>query len=105
LYSPFTPRFSGGFSNYNPANNTLELAGVGNIPMNLGVEARYKNFAPRLGAAYRLNSKAVIRAGFGITYTPFPDNTYAYNYPVKQNKQYNNLNSFGVAVLDDGVTP
>jgi hypothetical protein len=105
LYSPFTPRFAGGFSNYNPTNNTLELAGVGNIPMNLGVEARYKNFAPRLGAAYRLNSKTVIRAGFGITYTPFPDNTYAYNYPVKQNKQYNSLNSFGVAVLDDGVTP
>ena len=30
----------------------------------------------------------MIRAGFGVSYTPFPDNTYALNYPVKQNKQY-----------------
>ncbi len=105
LYSPFTPRFKGGFSNYNPTNNTLEIAGIGNIPMNLGVQTRYKNFAPRVGVAYRLTEKTVIRAGFGITYTPFPDNTYAQNYPVKQNKQYNSPNSFAVAVLDDGVTP
>lgn len=105
LYSPFTPHFAGGFSNYNPANNTLEIAGIGSIPSNLGVQTRYKNFAPRAGVAYRLTEKTVIRAGFGITYTPFPDNTYAQNYPVKQNKQYNNTNAFGVAVLDDGVTP
>jgi len=105
LYSPFTPRFPGGFSNYNPQNNTLEIAGIGSIPMNLGMETHYKNYAPRLGLSYRLNEKTVIRSGFGITYTPFPDNTYAFNYPVKQNKQYNSPNSFGVAVLDDGVTP
>ena len=104
-YGPFTPRFPGGFSNYNPTNNTLEVAGIGQVPMNLGVQAGYKNFAPRLGIAYRISEKTVIRAGFGVTYTPFPDNTYAQNYPVKQNKQYNTVNSFGVAVLDDGVTP
>ena len=75
LYSPFTPRFPGGFSNYNPENNTLELAGIGSIPMNLGMETRYKNYAPRLGLSYRLSEKTVIRSGFGITYTPFPDNT------------------------------
>lgn len=105
LYSPFTPHFAGGFSNYNPTNNTLEIAGIGSIPKNLGVETRYKNFAPRLGVAYRITDKTVVRAGFGITYTPFPDNTYAQNYPVKQNKQYNAPLNFGPAVLDDGVSP
>jgi hypothetical protein len=104
-YGPFTPHFAGGFSNYNPTNNTLEIAGFGAVPNDLGIQKRYKNFAPRLGIAYRLTEKTVIRAGFGVTYTPFPDNTYAQNYPVKQNKQYNTVNSFGVAVLDDGVTP
>ncbi|MCU1232790.1 MAG: Cna domain protein [Candidatus Solibacter sp.] len=105
FYPPFTPRFNGGFSNYNPTNNTLEIAGVGNIPKNLGLDTRYRYFAPRLGVAYRLNDATVIRAGFGVSYTPFPDNTYAFNYPVKQNKQYNAPNSFAVAVLEDGVTP
>ena len=29
-------------------------------------------FAPRLGAAYRINEKTVFRAGYGITYNPLP---------------------------------
>ena len=103
-YPPFTPRFAGGFSNYNPSNNTLEVAGIGSIPKDLGIQTRYKYFAPRLGLAYRLTDKTVVRAGFGVSYTPFPDNTYAFNFPVKQNKQYTAPNSFATAVLDDGVT-
>ncbi len=31
-------------------------------------EAHYKNFGPRLGAAYRLGDKTVLRAGFSIIY-------------------------------------
>jgi hypothetical protein len=105
LYSPFTPRFAGGFSNYDPTTNSLQIAGIGGVPSNLGVETRYKNFAPRLGVAYRLTDKTVIRAGFGVSYTPFPDNTYAFNYPVKQNNQYNAPNSYAPAVLDNAGTP
>jgi hypothetical protein len=56
--------------------------------MDLGLDRHYKDFAPRLGVAYRLNEKTVIRTGFGISYAPFPDNTYAYNFPVKQNNAY-----------------
>ena len=88
FYPPPTPAFAGGFSNYNADNNTLELAGIGSIPKNLGLQTNYKYFAPRLGIAYRVNSETVIRTGFGVSYTPFPDNTYAYNFPVKQNNQY-----------------
>jgi len=32
------------------------------------VDSHYKNFGPRLGAAYRVNDKTVVRAGFGIMY-------------------------------------
>ena len=42
----------------------------------------------------------MIRAGFGVSYTPFPDNTYAYNFPVKQNNQY----STGASSFAPGVT-
>ncbi len=99
LYPPATPAQAGGFSNYNPTNNTLVLAGVGGNPNNLGMKTQYKYFAPRVGAAYRLSDKTVIRAGFGISYTPFEDNTYAYNYPVRANNGYTAPNSYQPAVL------
>jgi len=105
LYPPAKPRFKGGFSNYNPYANTLSIAGYGDVPMDLGLQNRLRYFAPRLGIAYRLNDKTVIRTGLGVSYTPFPDNTYAYNYPVRANKAYNPAtNSYFPAVLDDGTT-
>ena len=105
FYPPATPVKKGGFSNYNPTNNTLEVSGFGNIPDNLGITTHYKYFAPRLGLAYRLKESTVIRAGFGISYTPFPDNSYAYNFPVRANNAFNPaVASFGPAVLPNGQT-
>ncbi|MBI3208491.1 MAG: TonB-dependent receptor [Candidatus Solibacter usitatus] len=101
-YGPATPRFAGGFSNYDPGNNSLVLAGIGSNPIDIGMQKNKKNFAPRLGVAYRLNNKTVIRSGFGISFVPFADNTYAYNYPVKQNNSYNSTTSFGRALLPNG---
>jgi hypothetical protein len=92
FYPPPTPAFSGGFSNYNFVNNTLVVAGVGGNPKNMGMQSRHRNFAPRLGIARRLTNSTVIRTGFGLSYTPFPDNTYAYNWPVRANNSYSNLN-------------
>ncbi|MEO7142592.1 MAG: TonB-dependent receptor [Bryobacteraceae bacterium] len=103
LYPPGVPQFPGGFSNYDPSNNTLVIAGVGGNPSNLGMVTRYNYFAPRLGAAYRLTEKTVLRAGFGISYTPFPDNTYAYNYPIRANNAFNPaVTTYGPAVLPNG---
>lgn len=103
FYPPATPQFPGGFSNYNPDNNTLVVAGVANNPSNLGMKTRYADFAPRLGLAYRMTEKTVIRAGFGTSYTPFPDNTYAYNYPVRSNNFYNNIgDGYATTLLPDG---
>ncbi|HEV2498692.1 MAG TPA: carboxypeptidase regulatory-like domain-containing protein [Terriglobia bacterium] len=103
LYPPATPPFPGGFSNYDPNNNTLVVAGVGGNPMNIGMQSRYHDFAPRFGLAYRLSDKNVIRAGFGISYEPFEDNTYAYNFPVKQNNAFNALSAYGPALYPNGT--
>jgi Carboxypeptidase regulatory-like domain len=103
LYPPYTPQFPGGLSNYNPVNNTLVVAGVGGNPSNLGLKNHLNYLAPRFGAAYRLTEKTVFRAGFGISYTPFPDNTYAYNYPVRANNEYDSLTSFVPALLNTGL--
>lgn len=104
FYPPATPDEPGGFSQFNPVNDTLVVAGVGGNPSNLGLETHYKDFAPRLGIAYRLNEKTVIRTGFGISYAPFPDNTYAYNFPIKQNKAYSQPGGCSICgvVLDNG---
>lgn len=56
FYPPATPKFPGGFSNYNFTNNTLLVAGIGNNAENLGMKTRYNYFAPRVGLAYRLTS-------------------------------------------------
>ena len=105
FYPPATPVQKGGFSNYDPTNNTLVVSGHGDIPDDLGITTHYKYFAPRLGLAYRLKDSTVIRAGFGISYTPFPDNSYAYNFPVRANNAFNPaVASFGPAVLPNGQT-
>jgi hypothetical protein len=44
-----------------------------------------------------LDDSAVIRAGFGTSIIPFPDNRYAFNFPVKQNNQFNPPNQFAAA--------
>lgn len=102
FYPPATPAHTGGFSQYDPSTNSLIIAGVGNNPLDLGLDKHYKDFAPRVGIAYRWNEKTVFRTGFGISYSPFPDNTYAYNYPIKQNNQFNAPCSYCAAALTDG---
>jgi Carboxypeptidase regulatory-like domain len=105
FYPAATPAAKGGFSNYDPTNNTLMVSGIGGIPNDLGIATHYKYFAPRLGLAYRLKESTVFRAGFGISYTPFPDNSYAYNFPVRANNAFNPaVASFGPAVLPNGQT-
>ncbi len=105
FYPPATPKSAGGFSNYDPTTNSLVIAGIGSNPSNLGLQTRYSYFAPRFGVAYRASEQTVIRGGFGISYTPFEDNTYAYNYPVRANNSYQQLNQYGPALESDNVTP
>ncbi|MGO9228702.1 MAG: carboxypeptidase regulatory-like domain-containing protein [Bryobacteraceae bacterium] len=103
FYPPATPAFPGGFSNYDPTTNNLVVAGIGGNPSNLGMKARYNYFAPRIGLAYRLTDKTVVRAGFGTSYTPFEDNTYAYNYPVRANNFYTNVgDGYATTLLSSG---
>ena len=85
----------------------LEPVGFGgrrNQSIEFGNEDLLYYFAPRTGFAYRVNEGTVLRGGFGISYTPYPDNSYAYNYPVRSNNAYNPLNSYQPAVLADNVT-
>ena len=87
----------GGLSNYDATNNTLRVSGYSEVPANLGVKSYWKNFNPRTGVSWRLDETNVLRAGYGVSTTPWPDNSYAFNFPVKQNNQINPANTFGTA--------
>jgi hypothetical protein len=102
LYPPATPRKPGGFVNYNPATNQLVQAGLNGNPSNLGMQTDYKNIAPRLGLSYRALPGTVIRAGYGVSYVPFIDNSYAYNYPIKTSTGYNTSQTYGAALNPQG---
>jgi hypothetical protein len=106
IYTAPTPHFPGGFSNYNPSTNNLDIAGIGNVPMNEGFNTRLGYFSPRTGIAYRLTDKTVIRSGFGRSYVSFPDNTWMYNYPVRGNNSYvqpaGSTDTNGPVVLPNG---
>ena len=45
----------------------IRVVGVGDVPMNGGVENRL-NWAPRVGVAYQMTEKTVLRGGYGRSY-------------------------------------
>jgi hypothetical protein len=119
-YSPFVGiSGKGSLSNYDPATNSLLVSGYGSIADDYGIKKDLNNWNPRLGASYRIGDATVIRGGFGASTTPFPDNRYAFNYPVKQNNNFNAPNTFAAAgsmstafpapivlqVPDNGIVP
>jgi hypothetical protein len=87
----------GGLANYDAATNSIMVAGYGDLPANFGVKKYLKNFAPRTGVSYRVTETSVVRAGYGVSTIPFPDNSYAFNFPVKQNNDFNSPNTFAPA--------
>lgn len=55
-------------ANFVPALDNVFPVGTSEIPQDTMYNANYTDFEPRLGLAYQLTSKTVIRAGWGIFY-------------------------------------
>jgi len=102
FYLPPTPSHPGRWSNYDPTNNTLVQAGVGGNPLNLGRETYLHYFAPRFGLAYRLTEQTVLRSAFGISYAPFTNNQYAFNYPLRSNQDSTQATGNALPTLQGG---
>jgi len=58
-------------SNYDPATNSIIQAKDGSLYDRALVDPDYNNFAPRIGFAYNLLDKTVLRGGYGIGYVHF----------------------------------
>ncbi|HZQ53557.1 MAG TPA: carboxypeptidase regulatory-like domain-containing protein [Bryobacteraceae bacterium] len=98
-YSPVVPRYKGGASNFDPYTNTLLVAGYGSVDLATGVGSQSMP-EPRVGFAYRLDSKSVVRGGYAISgWTGrfgFTGGTLSTQYPVIYNVQVGNTGDYKV---------
>lgn len=68
--SPYTEA-QNRLSNFDPATKTILQAKDGSLYDRSLVDPDYNNWAPRLGFAYNLMDKTVVRGGYGIGYSHF----------------------------------
>lgn len=69
---PLMSRANSGIERLDLSTYTMLLGGRGNVPKDVGLELKKWYLAPRLGVAYRLGDKSVVRAGYGRTINPLP---------------------------------
>src|SRR5947209_14351249 len=94
-----------GIERYDPSNNNVYLGGRGNVPDDAGISVSHKLFAPRVGLAYRLGDKTVLRAGYGLNYDPIPFSRPLRGwYPLVVNASFVAPNGYGWGTtLQQGV--
>ncbi len=93
-YYPIYSHDHFGAVRFDPATDNILVGGEGGVPWNTGATASKKDFAPRLGAAYRLNEKTVIRSGYGISIDPDNMRNQRNQYPAIVNQVYQPLSTY-----------
>ncbi|MBO0861822.1 MAG: TonB-dependent receptor, partial [Chloracidobacterium sp.] len=71
-YYPLMHRANRGIERLDYSTGTVLLGGLGNVPEDVGLKLQTLYAAPRIGVAYRLGEKSVIRAGYGQNVNPLP---------------------------------
>ncbi len=84
-YYPFATADHGGVKLFNPATGNVLIGGFGSTPLDDGVNVGHGQFLPRVGIAYRLGPKMVIRAGYGISADSNNWRFFRNNYPATTN--------------------
>ncbi len=94
---------------YDPATNSLIKAKAGSMADRSLINPDRNNFAPRIGLAYAIDPKTVIRSAYGISYIHFNrmggENLLAYNGPTIVTVTINQKPSQGLCTANqDPVT-
>ena len=87
-YYPIYSHDHFGAVRFDPTTDNILIGGEGGTPWDTGATANKKNFAPRIGLAYRLNEKTVIRSGYGISVDPDNMRNQRNQYPAIVNQVY-----------------
>jgi hypothetical protein len=69
-YLPQNAASPGGAGSFDPATGEVLIAGVGSVSKSMNVTAYKTGFVPRIGVAYQVEPKTVLRAGYGSSFTP-----------------------------------
>ncbi len=83
-----------------PQSGNVEIGGVNGLPKDAGVSVGYGFFAPRVGIAYRLNEKTVIRTGAGMTADPDSMRYMRDSFPMDLAPNYYSNNGTGTIAID-----
>jgi hypothetical protein len=94
---PFAKRDNRGAERYDPITDKVLIGGLGSVPEDTGVDVGNGQLAPRLGIAYRLMEKTVIRAGYGISVDPNSFRNLRDAYPATISLQVSGASSFQAA--------
>jgi outer membrane receptor protein involved in Fe transport len=97
-------------ANFDPASGALVYASDGSLEDRALVRPDKNNFAPRIGAVYRLDEKTVLRSGYGIFYNLLDrigsEDQLALNPPGLRNIRVRaSGNTDPVFFLEDGFPP
>jgi hypothetical protein len=93
-YYPIYSHDHYGAVRYDPTTYNILIGGMGGVPWDTGASATKKDLGPRLGAAYRLNAKTVIRSGYGISIDPDNMRNQRNQYPNTVISDYQAPNTF-----------
>jgi hypothetical protein len=81
-----------------PQTSNVEIGGIMGNPKNAGVDTGYGFFAPRVGFAYRLNNRTVLRTGAGMTVDPDSMRELRDEYPFDLAPNYASIGAGTIAV-------
>jgi hypothetical protein len=71
-----------GVSRFDPDTGLVYTGGLSGVPEDTGASSGAGMFLPRIGAAYRLNEKTVLRGGYGQSADPRPFIDFRNAYPI-----------------------
>jgi hypothetical protein len=110
-YELVTPQWesSNKLANYDPATQSLVQATNGSLYNRALVNMPLNDFAPRLGLAYQIDPKTVVRAAYSIVYNQFNreggENLLVYNLPAIVNTDVTQAPEFAQSGIIGKATP
>jgi hypothetical protein len=108
-FSPVTSPRKGGLANFDPGTGDILLAGLGDVSNSADVTTPFRDFAPRLGLAYKITKSTVVRAGFGRSFFSSGYDATFYHltsfYPITAQQQVPQTNLYQTVFPIDQPVP